>query len=335
MARFVNEFLTPKNIQIEELSSTCSKIVLEPLERGFANTLGNALRRILLSSMPGASVTQVEIEGVAHEYDSIKGVREDVVDILLNLKGLVIKLESGVNDVILRLHKKVSGAVVAGDFELVTGVEIFDNDYVICHLAEGAEINMCIKVAMGRGYQPVDIRQSTPDVLDSATRTVGVLNLDATYSPVRRVTYDVENARVENRTDLDKLIIELETDGTLHPEMAIRHAATILQHQLAVFVDLESVGDQVPEVKDDSIDPLLLRPVDDLELTVRSANCLKAERVYLIGELVQKTEVELLKLPNLGKKSLCEIKDVLMSNGLSLGIRIEQWNTIIQTISEE
>lgn len=316
----VNEFLTPRHIDVTEISATRAKVVLEPLERGFGHTLGNALRRILLSSMPGCAITEVEIGGVLHEYASIEGVQEDVIEILLNLKGVAIVLE-GRDRATLSLSKKGPGVVTAGDIQADNDVEIKNPEHVIATITGDVELEMTLMVARGRGYEPADSRRRDED----ETRPVGRLQLDATYSPVRRVAYNVESARVEQRTDLDKLVLDLETNGTIDPEEAIRRAATILQHQLAVFVDLEGEKEAEPEEKEEEIDPVLLRPVDDLELTVRSANCLKAENIYYIGDLIQRTEVELLKTPNLGKKSLTEIKDVLASRGLSLGMRLENW----------
>lgn len=321
MQRSVNEFLSPRHIDVQEISNTRAKVTLEPLERGFGHTLGNALRRILLSSMPGCAITEVEIEGVLHEYSTIEGVQEDVIEILLNLKGVAIALHNG-EEATLTLSKIGSGAVTAGDIQLNQDVEVANPDHVIAHLNSGATLNMQLKVTRGRGYVPADTRISDED----ETRAIGRLQLDATYSPVRRVSYVVESARVEQRTDLDKLVIDIESNGTIDPEECIRRAATILQHQLSVFVDLEDAADQAKdEPAEPEVDPILLRPVDDLELTVRSANCLKAEQIYYIGDLIQRTEVELLKTPNLGKKSLTEIKDVLASKGLSLGMRLENW----------
>ena len=320
MQRAVNEFLTPRNIQVDEVSGTHAKVTLEPLERGFGHTLGNALRRILLSSMPGAAITECEIEGVLHEYSAIDGVQEDVIEILLNLKGVAVKLHER-DDANLTLTKVGPGTVTAADIQLDHGVEIANPDHVIAHLGEGAELKMTLRIDSGRGYETVEARNQS----DEETKAIGKLQLDATYSPVKRVSYSVESARVEQRTDLDKLIIDLESDGTIDPEEAIRRSATILQQQLAIFVNLENdeVVEQVREEEEN--DPILLRPVDDLELTVRSANCLKAENIYYIGDLIQRTEVELLKTPNLGKKSLTEIKDVLASRGLSLGMHLENW----------
>ena len=316
----VNEFLTPRHIDVQAVSPTRAKITLEPLERGFGHTLGNALRRILLSSMPGCAVVEAEIDGVLHEYSAIEGVQEDVIEILLNLKGLAIKLH-GRDEVTLTLAKKGSGVVTAADIQLDHDVEIVNGDHVIANLADNGALNMKLTVRRGRGYEPADARQSDED----ESRSIGRLQLDATFSPVRRVAYVVENARVEQRTNLDKLVIDLETNGTLDPEEAIRRAATILQHQLAAFVDLKGDSEPVVVEQEDEIDPILLRPVDDLELTVRSANCLKAENIYYIGDLIQRTENELLKTPNLGRKSLNEIKEVLASRGLTLGSKLENW----------
>ncbi|HDQ1607888.1 TPA: DNA-directed RNA polymerase subunit alpha [Escherichia coli] len=317
----VTEFLKPRLVDIEQVSSTHAKVTLEPLERGFGHTLGNALRRILLSSMPGCAVTEVEIDGVLHEYSTKEGVQEDILEILLNLKGLAVRVQ-GKDEVILTLNKSGIGPVTAADITHDGGVEIVKPQHVICHLTdENASISMRIKVQRGRGYVPASTRIHS----EEDERPIGRLLVDACYSPVERIAYNVEAARVEQRTDLDKLVIEMETNGTIDPEEAIRRAATILAEQLEAFVDLRDV--RQPEVKEEKpeFDPILLRPVDDLELTVRSANCLKAEAIHYIGDLVQRTEVELLKTPNLGKKSLTEIKDVLASRGLSLGMRLENW----------
>jgi DNA-directed RNA polymerase subunit alpha len=320
MQRSVNEFLSPRHIDVQEISQTRAKVVLEPLERGFGHTLGNALRRILLSSMPGCAVTEVEIDGVLHEYSTIEGVQEDVIEILLNLKGVAITLHNA-DEAVLTINKSGPGAVTASDIQVNQDVEIANPEHVIANLTSGS-LNMRLTVTRGRGYVPADARISDED----ETRAIGRLQLDASYSPVLRVSYAVESARVEQRTDLDKLVIDIESNGTIDPEECIRRAATILQQQLAVFVDLEDAGEQAKaEPAEPEIDPVLLRPVDDLELTVRSANCLKAEQIYYIGDLIQRTEVELLKTPNLGKKSLTEIKDVLASKGLSLGMRLENW----------
>ena len=317
----VTEFLKPHLVNIEQISLTHAKVTLEPLERGFGHTLGNALRRILLSSMPGCAVTEVEIDGVLHEYSSKEGVQEDILEVLLNLKGLAVIVQNK-DDIVLTLTKSGIGPVTAGDITHDGDVEIVNSNHVICHLTDkNASINMRIRVQRGRGYVPASARVHTQD----DDRPIGRLLVDARFSPIDRIAYNVEAARVEQRTDLDKLVIEMETNGTIDPEEAIRRAATILAEQLDAFVDLRDV--RQPEVKEEKpeFDPILLRPVDDLELTVRSANCLKAETIHYIGDLVQRTEVELLKTPNLGKKSLTEIKDVLASRGLSLGMRLENW----------
>jgi len=320
MQSAVNEFLTPRHIDVNEVSPTRARVVLEPLERGFGHTLGNALRRILLSSMPGCAITEVEIDGVQHEYGNIEGVQEDVIEIMLNLKGVAV-LMHGKDQAVLQLSKQGPGVVTAGDIQTDHDVEVKNPNHVIANITGDTSLNMSLTVARGRGYQPADARINEED----ETRAIGRLQLDASYSPVKRLSYNVESARVEQRTDLDKLVLDLETNGTIDPEEAIRRAATILQQQLAVFVDLEGEKEAEPEQKEEEIDPVLLRPVDDLELTVRSANCLKAENIYYIGDLIQRTEVELLKTPNLGKKSLTEIKDILASRGLSLGMRLENW----------
>lgn len=314
------EFLTPKHIQIEQQSITRASVVLEPLERGFGHTLGNALRRILLSSMPGCAIVETEIDGVLHEYSTLEGVQEDVIEILLNLKGVAVKLNSN-DEAEITLDRKGPGVVTAGDFEIGHDIEIANPEHVIANLNENGHLKLRAQVGRGRGYEPADIRIAD----EEESRVIGSLLLDASYSPVQRVSYKVDSARVEQRTDLDKLVIDLETNGTIDPEEAIRRAATILQQQVSVFVDLESENEPEAVVEEDEIDPILLRPVDDLELTVRSANCLKAENIYYIGDLIRRTEVELLKTPNLGKKSLTEIKDVLASRGLSLGMRLENW----------
>ena len=316
----VAEFLTPRIVDVQQSDSTHAKVTLEPLERGFGHTLGNALRRILLSSITGAAIVEVEIEGVLHEYTTIEGVQEDVIDILLNLKGVALRMEGDADEANLTLNKKGPGVITAGDITLDHNFEVINPDHVIANLTKAGELNMVLKVERGRGYVPASTRNN-----DDEDRPIGRLQLDASFSPVHRVAYNVDSARVEQRTDLDKLVIELETNGAIDPEEAIRGAATILQEQLFAFVDLRGREEIEPEEQEPDIDPVLLRPVDDLELTVRSANCLKAEQIFFIGDLIQRTEVELLKTPNLGKKSLTEIKDVLASRGLSLGMRLENW----------
>ena len=316
----VTEFLRPRLVGIETISPPRAKVTLEPFERGFGHTLGNALRRILLSSMPGCAVTEVEIDGVLHEYSSKEGVQEDIIEILLNLKGLAINLE-GKNEAVLTLTKSGEGPVTAADIQHDGDVEIANPDHAICTLTGDGSISMRIKVEMGRGYVPASVRRDA----EEDDRAIGRLLVDASFSPVVRIAYDVDSARVEQRTDLDKLVLDMETNGTLDPEEAIRRASTILADQLDAFVELRDIKEVEQVEAKPLFDPILLRPVDDLELTVRSANCLKAEEIQYIGDLVQRAEVELLKTPNLGKKSLTEIKDVLASRGLSLGMRLENW----------
>ena len=316
--------LKPKTINVEQLSANRAKVTLEPFERGYGHTLGNALRRVLLSSMVGHAATEVTIAGVLHEYSSIDGVQEDVVNILLNLKGVVFKLHNR-DEVTLSLRKDGAGPVTAADIQTPHDVEIINPEHVIVNLSHGGKIDMQIKVENGRGYVPGTVRRYG----DESTKSIGRIVLDASFSPVKRVSYTVESARVEQRTDLDKLVIEIETNGAVSAEDAVRASAKILVEQVAVFAQLEgnelAAFDAPVQRSSQQFDPILLRPVDELELTVRSANCLKAENIYYIGDLIQRTENELLKTPNLGRKSLNEIKEVLASRGLTLGMRLESW----------
>lgn len=314
-----NALLKPRIIDVQSSSPVQARVTMEPFERGFGHTLGNALRRILLSSLPGHAATEVAIEGVLHEYSTLDGVREDMVDLLLNLKGVVFKLHNR-TEVTLRLAKSGEGVVTAADIEVGHDVEIINPDHVIAHIAPGGKLDMQIKVEEGRGYVPGNVRP-----VNAESKTIGRVVLDASFGPVRRVSYLVESARVEQRTDLDRLVIDIETNGAVDPEQAIRYAARVLMDQLSVFAELEGTPVTAPVEKQMTIDPVLLRPVDDLELTVRSANCLKAENIYYIGDLIQRTETELLKTPNLGRKSLNEIKEVLASRGLTLGMKLENW----------
>ena len=314
----IKDFLTPTEIVVEESGPTRSKIVLEPLEQGFGHTLGNALRRIILSSMPGTAVSEVKIDGVLHEYSTIEAVQEDVIDILLNLKDLSVRLTE-VEDAELTVSKSGSGTVTAADINLSTGVEIINPDHHIATLNDEGSINMTMRVTRGRGFVPV-----RPLDEDEGQET-GLLRLDATYSPIKRVTYQVDNARVEQRTNLDRLTVDIDTDGTLEAEEILRISATILQHQLSAFAELGRLEEVIEEKEEAKIDPIMLRPVDELELTVRSANCLKAENIHYIGDLVTRMESDLLRTPNLGKKSLNEVKEVLLSRGLSLGLILDNW----------
>jgi len=312
-------FLKPRIVDVQNLSPSHAKVTMEPFERGYGHTLGNALRRVLLSSMPGYAPTEVQISGVVHEYSTLDGVREDVVDILLNLKGVVFRLHNR-NEAILSLKKVGEGPVTAGDIEPSHDVEVVNPGHVIANLSASGKIELQIKVEAGRGYLPGNMRY-----LPEETKGIGRIVLDASFSPVRRVSYAVDSARVEQRTDLDKLVLDIETNGAIEPEEAVRYAARILVDQLSVFAQLEGTALPAEEKKTVAVDPILLRPVDDLELTVRSANCLKAENIYYIGDLIQRSETELLKTPNLGRKSLNEIKEVLASRGLTLGMKLEHW----------
>ena len=316
-----NDFLKPKLVDIEAMSSTHAKISIEPLERGFGHTLGNALRRVLLSSLPGSAVTEVTIENILHEYSTIEGVQEDVLEILLNIKKLALVLHEK-ESANITLRKKGKGPVLASDITESAGLEIKNPTFCLANITnDKTELVINMTVTRGRGYQQAQKRKFN----EQEDLGIGKMQLDASFSPVVQVTYNVDTARVKQRTDLDKLVIDLKTNATIEPEDAIRKAGQILRNQLDVFTYLEVQED----IEDDSdipqIDPVLLRPVDDLELTVRSANCLKAENIYYIGDLVQRSENELLKTPNLGKKSLTEIKDVLATHSLSLGIKLEDW----------
>ena len=319
--------LKPRIVEVEQLGASHARVVMEPFERGYGHTLGNALRRVLLSSMVGYAPTEVQITGVVHEYSTIDGVREDVVDLLLNLKGVTFRLHNR-DEVFLTLRKDTPGPVTAADIDVPHDVEVINPDHVIATLTQGGKLDMSIKVERGRGYLPGTMRNL------NETKTIGKIVLDASFSPVRRVSYQVESARVEQRTDLDRLVVDVETNGVIAPEEAVRQSARILVEQLTVFAALEGGAEPAIEpagiglgggARGPQIDPILLRPVDDLELTVRSANCLKAENIYYIGDLIQRTENELLKTPNLGRKPLNEIKEVLASRGLTLGMKLENW----------
>ncbi len=316
----INEFLKPRTVRVQSQTENKARVVIEPFERGFGHTLGNALRRVLLSSMPGCAVTQVDIDGVLHEYTSIEGVQEDVVEILLNLKQLAIRMHTR-DRAELILHKSGPGAVTAADIQTDHDIEVVNPDLVIANLTSTGELKMNLVVEKGRGYRPAKRKVN----LEEQSGRIGELDLDASFTPVQRVSYTVEAARVEKRTNLDKLLIDIETNGTIDSEEAIRRAGSILKDQLDVFVDLQGQDETQAAAAESQVDPVLMKPVDELELTVRSANCLKAENINYIGDLIQRTEVELLRTPNLGKKSLTEIKEVLESHGLALGMRVENW----------
>ena len=320
MLGVIENMLKPSAVGVDEVNPNRARITLEPLERGFGHTLGNALRRVLLSSIPGCAIVEVEMDGVLHEYTAVEGLQEDIIEILLNLKGVALRMHER-EEAILTLSKSGAGPVTAGDIQVDHTVEVVNEDHLICNLTKDGSINMRITVARGVGYQPA----VQLNVGDQESRPIGVLQLDASFCPVRKVAYSVDAARVEQRTNLDKLVLDIETNGTVDCEGAVKLAANILADQLGVFIDFRARQEVEVEAKSDEIDPVLLRPIDDLELTVRSANCLKAESILYIGDLVQRTEVELLKTPNLGKKSLTEIKDVLASHDLSLGMVLENW----------
>ena len=316
----IKDFLTPKEILVEEIDVNHSKIILEPLERGFGHTLGNALRRIILSSTPGSAVVEAKIDGVLHDYSTIDGIKEDVINILLNLKGMSVKLLDQ-EEAEMTVEKSGAGDLIAGYFDLPAGVEVVNPDHKIATLADNGKINMTIRVRKGRGYVPVD----NTAALTGENKEIGLLKLDASYSPIKTVSYEVDNTRVENRTDLDKLTLDVQTNGTIDPEEILRLAATILQRQLMAFAELGFETEEEEEDETPPVDPIMLRPVDELELTVRSANCLKVEKIHYIGDLVSRRESDLLKTPNLGRKSLNEIKDVLAARGLALGLELDNW----------
>lgn len=320
MSAALAKLLRPKVVAVDEKSPNSARIVLEPLERGFGHTLGNAFRRILLSSVPGAAITEVEIDGVQHEFSVLEGVQEDVLEILLNLKGVALRMDDR-EEAELTL-KKTGGVVTAGDIQVPEGVVVANPDHVICHLSDDTSISMKMTAQEGIGYESAVTRKN---IAEEEGRSIGRLLLDASYCPVKRVAYDVENARVEQRTNLDKLILDIDTDGSVTAEEAIRTAARILVEQMAVFIDFTVTAPTEESKEEEKLNPILLKPIDELELTVRSANCLKAENIQYIGDLIQRTEVELLKTPNLGKKSLNEIKSVLADLGLTLGVRLDNW----------
>ncbi len=318
MSDILAKLLRPRVVEVDERSDYSAKIIIEPLERGFGHTLGNAFRRILLSSIPGCAISEVNIDGVQHEFSTLEGVREDVVEIMLNLKTLSFIMPD--RDEAEAMVNVTGGAVTAADIQLPDGVEVANPEQVICNLDKKASISMRLKIEKGVGYDP-----STNRISSEESRPIGQLVLDASYCPVKRVSYDVENARLHQKTNLDKLILDIDTDGSISAEDAVRTAARILVEQMAIFIDFKIETTVEEKEEEEKLNPILLKPIDELELTVRSANCLKAENIQYIGDLIQRTEVELLKTPNLGKKSLNEIKGVLSEMGLTLGVRLENW----------
>ena len=313
------ELIKPNKIEFSSTERTRATLVAEPLERGFGLTLGNALRRVLLSSLRGAAVTAVQIDGVLHEFSSIPGVREDVTDIVLNIKEIAIGME-GDEPKRMVVRKQGPGTVLAGDIQTVGDIEILNPGHVICTLDEGAEIRMEFTVANGKGYVPAD-RNRAEDA------PIGLISVDSLYSPVKKVSYKVENTREGQVLDYDRLIMTLETDGSVSGEDATAFAARILQNQLSVFINFDEPQKEVEEVQATELafNPSLLKKVDELELSVRSANCLKNDNIVYIGDLIQKTEAEMLRTPNFGRKSLNEIKEVLASMGLHLGMEVPAW----------
>ena len=313
------DLIKPRSITVEEIvPGRAAKITFEPLERGYGTTFGNSLRRMLLSSLPGGAVTSVKFEGVTHEFDTIKGVREDVMDIILTLKELDLGMAN--SDVTsIKLDMKGPAVVTAGDIQCPAGVEVMNPEMVLAHLNEDATLKFEAIVEKGRGYDPAQERESDE-------RAVGFLLVDASYSPIRRVATRVENARVSQKTNYDKLIMEIETNGSITPEDAIGAAAQIIQDQLVVFADFEALEDEAAQDSDDEgIVDVLAQPIDHLDLSVRSMNCLKSDDIFRVGDLVQRTEQEMLRTPNFGRKSLTEIKEVLENMGLSLGMKLEGW----------
>ncbi len=312
------DFLKPKLVGSSETGTNEFKVVLEPLERGFGYTLGNALRRTLLSSMTGSAVTEVAIDGVMHEYSTIDGVQEDVLDILLNLKEVSVALNTTESAEVV-IDKKGPCEITVADIEANgTDITAFNPEFVIATVNDGGHVRMSLKIATGVGY---DTAASRVDEVS----TIGGIQLDASFSPIKRVSFTVDAARVDQKVNLDKLNMSIETNGSVNAEVAIKRAASILQDQLSSFVELELVEEEEALPTSDDFDPQLLAAVDELELTVRSANCLKAEQIYYIGDLIQKSEQDLLRTPNLGRKSLNEIKEVLTDKGLDLGTDIPNW----------
>lgn len=316
-----SELIKPAQLNVKPGSDPARQATMtaEPLERGFGLTLGNALRRVLMSSLQGAAITSVQIDNVLHEFSSVPGVREDVTDIVLNLKGVALTMDAqGPKRV--SINASGPGVVTAGDIATTAGIEVLNRSHVICHLDEGASLFMELTVNTGKGYVPAD--KNRPD-----DAPIGLIPIDAIYSPIRKVSYDVQPTREGQVLDYDKLTLKVETDGSVKPEDAVAYAARILQDQFQIFVNFEEPKDASRQDDEDDLEfnPLLLKKVDELELSVRSANCLKNDNIVYIGDLIQKTEAEMLRTPNFGRKSLNEIKEVLSGMGLHLGMDVEEW----------
>ena len=315
------ELIKPQQLEVKPGNdpSRQATVVAEPLERGFGLTLGNALRRILMSSLQGAAITSVQIDNVLHEFSSVAGVREDVTDIVLNLKGVSLRMEvEGPKR--LSISAKGPTVVTAGDISETAGIEVLNKDHVLCHLDDGADLYMELTVETGKGYVSAD--KNRPE-----DAPIGLVPIDAIYSPVKKVSYDVQPTREGQVLDYDKLTLKLETDGSITPDDAVAYAARILQDQLSIFVNFDEPEAAGRQEEDDGLEfnPLLLKKVDELELSVRSANCLKNDNIVYIGDLIQKTEAEMLRTPNFGRKSLNEIKEVLAAMGLHLGMDAPNW----------
>jgi len=311
--------IKPRSISLHEIvAGRSAKIVFEPLERGYGTTLGNSLRRMLLSSLPGVAVTSVNFDGITHEFDSIKGVREDVMDIMLTMKELDLSMDND-EPMTFSLNVKGPAIVTAADIECPTGLRVLNPELVLAHLNDDGVLKFEAIVEKGLGYDPAQERAEDD-------RPVGFLMLDASYSPVRRVATRVENARVSQKTNYDKLIIEIDTNGSITPEAAIGEAAKIIQDQLVVFSDFTALEVESSEdVADEGIENILAQPIDHLDLSVRSMNCLKSDDIFRVGDLVLRSEQEMLRTPNFGRKSLNEIKEVLENMGLGLGMQLENW----------
>lgn len=308
--------LVPKSADITMVDDNTAKIVLEPFERGFGHTVGFALRRTMLSSMPGCAITSFKVDGVSHEFSAMEGLHDDFVQVKLNLKSVVIALEDEYESEEFKLEVKGPCKITAGDIDTEGKATIFNPDLVIATLNSEQTFTMHVVVERGVGYTPVA----------EDAEEIGSIQIDASFSPIKRVIYKVENARVENRTDLDKLVLEVETNGSVSPDDAIKWCASVLQHQLSTFVELR-VEQQVDQSTGYTVNPALYEKVDTLELTVRAANCLKSENIRYIGDLVTRSEAQLLRTPNLGRKSLAEIKNMLADLGLSLGLHVDGWET--------
>jgi DNA-directed RNA polymerase subunit alpha len=320
IAKNWRDLIRPRMLELEERSETYGKFVCEPLERGFGITLGNSLRRILLSSLQGAAITAIKIEGALHEFTTLPDVVEDVTDIILNLKEVLVRIHDSKPKVI-RLDKEGEGRVTAGDITVSEGVEILNPDHTVAHLSRGGKIHMELHVGMGRGYVPAE-RNKVPNM------PVGTIPIDSLFSPVKRVNYTVTNARVGQQTDFDKLTLEVWTNGAVRPDDALAFAAKILKEQLTIFINFEEQPEPVEAPVNEEQEKLnenLWRTVDELELSVRSANCLQNANIKYIGELVQRSEAEMLKTKNFGRKSLKEIKEILATMGLQLGMKLDNW----------